>query len=321
MALRGTIRVHQVVVYGINEAKILILLQLSIDVVDLEEAFPEPVGRLLELLVMTDERGLPITDRGVLHCQLEVKICEIVHGLDVAFVRSFLVQHKSFVVIFINAIAKLVADAQVVDGSSVSSIRRLLEPLGSLLVLSEIFEVQTSKGIHTFNMTICGSLVIVFDGLVEVLLENIVTELEVLASLEESLSRRLVLELALREGLAEVLISQFSVWLLIVAFWMDSFFQKLASLVNCIRFHVLRCRVIVDQCFVDVLFDANTLLKDPAKRHHGLGIVVARRLLIKLDRLCLVLSLNTDIKELAIGVEAISICLALQPLLLQDLLF
>lgn len=241
LALSGAVGVHQVVVSWINEAKMLILLQLGVDAVDLEKAFPEPVGGLLELLVVADERRLAITDGRVLHRQLEVQIGEIVHGLDVALVRTFLVEHECFVVVFIYTVAKLVADAQVVDGSSVASISGLLEPLRSLFMLSEILEVEAAKSVHALNVTICGSLVIVFDGLVEVLLENIITELEVLTSLEESLSRRLVLQLTLCEGFAVILVCQFPVRLLVVAFWMDSFFQKLADLVNCIWFHIL-CR-------------------------------------------------------------------------------
>lgn len=71
LALSVAIGVHYIVIYLVDKSEIGILLQLCCDVVYLQQTLPEPVSRVLELLIKPDYRSLPFIDCCVLHCKAE----------------------------------------------------------------------------------------------------------------------------------------------------------------------------------------------------------------------------------------------------------
>ena len=114
-------------------------------------------------------------------------------------------------------------------------------------------------------------------------------------------------------------VCEFSAWLLIMTLRMNPFFKKLADLVNRIRLHFLRSRIIISKCFSNILFDTDTLLIDSTESHHRSRIIIARRLFVELNGLRLILSFDTNIEEHVVSIEALEVGLPFKAALLEDL--
>ena len=131
----AVLRVLQQVIVGSlvlhQELGELVLLLLHLDVVQFRKALPKPVLSLLEpglLFVLAHETNL------------QVQESQVIHAVDVAFLRTLMVQLERLIKVLFNSKPELMAVSQVVDGPGVAAGSSLLEPLRGLLKLFPLVE-------------------------------------------------------------------------------------------------------------------------------------------------------------------------------------
>lgn len=281
-------------------------------VVDFEDALTERVCRLNELKVVSAIRTIR-----VLHGRAEEKETKIVEGLNESLIGALLVERVGLIPVSLNAQSQFVADAEIASTSGVAALSGLLEPGCGLLVLPELVEEEAPEGIHALYVAVCCCRLVVAPCCTEVLLHNPIPKLVVLPNLEGGLFECvLLLKVSLVLRLSEVGERKLTVRLAVDALWVNAFLEECADFVDGVWL-MLGGVLVIGEGLRGVFLGPDSVLVESSEHHHGFGVVHHRGLLVKLDGRLNVLRLGTDVKELAVGLEAVRLGLLL---LLLDLL-
>ena len=108
----------------------------------------------------------------VINAIFEGKVGQIYHRKQEAFISSFLVKLVGHITILLDAVAELVARAQVVLASFTTFIGGLFKPFCRLLVVAHIVVVQTTESVHGKDVAVNCSFLVSADRSTDVLLNS-----------------------------------------------------------------------------------------------------------------------------------------------------